>query len=364
MSLATQLQRTHLAQLTPYASARRSMSGGAVWLNANEAPTTPSLTADQQQLNRYPSFQSERLNGAYADYAGVQTQQVLSCRGSDEAIDLLIRSFCEPGQDSIMITTPTYGMYAISAQTHGAGVIDVPLRKAQDASLQLDLEGMAKQLTAAGKRVKLVFVCNPSNPVGNSLNLADVEQLLERVGEQALVVLDEAYIEFAAASGVQQLNTIASWLSKYPQLVVLRTLSKAFGLAAIRCGFALANTDVIDVLRKVIAPYPMPQPCLDIAERALSGAGISAMQQLVADTVALRDAFIKQIMAKPWALKVWPSCTNFVLVSVPDASELVRQCSAAGVLIRNQSAQRGLDNTVRMSIGSADEMNQLLEVLP
>src|SRR5690554_3216416 len=146
MSLAAQLQRQHLAQLTPYASARRSMSGGAVWLNANEAPLTPSLSSNSKPLNRYPSFQSEPLNAAYASYAAVQLQQVLSCRGSDEAIDLLIRSFCEPGKDSILITTPTYGMYAISAQTHGAFVRDVPLRTAADNSLQLDLDAIATEL--------------------------------------------------------------------------------------------------------------------------------------------------------------------------------------------------------------------------
>ncbi|OZB06368.1 MAG: histidinol-phosphate transaminase [Idiomarina sp. 34-48-12] len=369
MTLAATLQRAHLAELTPYASARRSMSGGAVWLNANEAPVTPVLAETATQLNRYPSFQSAALNQAYADYAQVNAEQVLSCRGSDEAIDLLIRSFCEPGQDAVMITTPTYGMYAISAQTQGAGVVDVPLVNAADGTLQLNVDGMLVAMASSSQRIKLVFVCNPSNPLGNNVNLAELQRLIESVGDQALVVVDEAYIEFAAHElatnrNVQALNEVSQWLAKYPQLVVMRTLSKAFGLAAIRCGFALANTDVIDVLRKVIAPYPMPQPCLDIAEQALSATGIRAMQQAIAETTAQRLSFIQAIANKPWVKKVWPSCTNFVLLDVENAEQLVEQCRLGGVLIRNQSAQRGLNNSVRVSIGSAAEMQQLMEVLP
>lgn len=364
MTVAASLQRAHLAALTPYASARRSMSGGAVWLNANEAPATPALATNETQLNRYPSFQSAALNQAYANYAQVNVEQVLSCRGSDEAIDLLIRSFCEPQQDAIMITTPTYGMYAISAQTQGAGVVDVPLTAAADGTLQLDVDEMLRAFNSCQQQIKLVFVCNPSNPLGNNINLAELERLIIGVGEQALVVIDEAYIEFAAQSNVQPLNHITQWLAKYPQLVIMRTLSKAFGLAAIRCGFALANTDIIEVLRKVMAPYPMPQPCLDMAARALSDDGIVAMQQALATTTAQRLAFIQAIAAKPWVKKVWPSCTNFVLLDVDNAEQLVEQCRLGGVLIRNQSSQRRLNNSVRVSIGSEAEMQQLMEVLP
>lgn len=354
MSLAAQLQRTHLANLTPYASARRSMSGDGIWLNANEAPYTPSLGVDVAGLNRYPSFQSAALNGAYANYAGVEIDQVLSSRGSDEAIDLLIRSFCEPGRDAIMITTPTYGMYAISAQTHGCNVVDVPLQADIDGTLQLNTQAML----AALDTVKLVFICNPSNPLGNAVNRDALNDFIAAVNSRALVVVDEAYIEFVAPG-----TSVTEWLSQYPQIVVLRTLSKAFGLAAIRCGFTLANADVIEVLRKVIAPYPMPQPSLSAAEQALSPTGITTMQGLVSATTRLREQFITWLRDQPWALKVWPTCTNFVLISVPDADQLVSECAAKGVLIRNQSAQRGLNNTVRISIGSESEMQTLMEVL-
>ncbi|MDX1705153.1 histidinol-phosphate transaminase [Pseudidiomarina sp.] len=359
MSIAERLQRQHLRNLTPYASARRSMSGGAVWLNANEAPLTPSLPADATQANRYPAFQSSALNQVYARYAGVNEAQLLSCRGSDEAIDLLIRTFCEPGQDQIMICPPTYGMYAISAQTHGAGVTEVPL-VARGDDMQLDLPAIYQRLDG----VKLIFVCSPSNPLGNELATDDLRELLEQVGERALVVVDEAYIEFAAAGVSGKLNQLSDWLNEYPQLVILRTLSKAFGLAAIRCGFALAGNDIIQCLRKVIAPYPLPQSTLDYATRALQPQGIAAMHAMLASVSDQRQRLLNALASRQWVKRIWPSTTNFVLLTVTDASALVATCADHGVLIRNQSQQLGLDNSVRISIGSREEIDQLLEALP
>lgn len=354
MSMVERLQRAHLRNLVPYASARRSMSGGSVWLNANEAPNTPAFGNDEPALNRYPAFQSDAVNQAYADYAGVQAESILSARGSDEIIELMIRAFCEPGQDAIMICPPTYGMYAISAQTHGALVREVPLIETPDLGLQLDLSAMVAQLDG----VKLIFVCSPSNPLGNNLALGDLRNLLESVGEQAFVIVDEAYIEFTDQPSV------ATWLTQYPQLVVTRTLSKAFGMAAIRCGFALAAPALIDCLRKVIAPYPMPASSLNDAQRALAPAAIAAMQRAVTETRALREQWLQKLQAAPWVKRLYPSATNFVLIQVDDAAALVAQCSAQGVLIRNQSSQRGLDNCVRISIGSAQELQQLEQVLP
>ena len=358
----TQLQRPHLADITPYQSARRSMSGGSVWLNANEAPQTPAFP-EQKNWNRYPSFQSNALNQAYADYAGVALEQVLSCRGSDEAIELLIRSFCETREDAVMITTPTYGMYAISAATHGADVVDCPLQKADDGSLQLDVETMvARVRDTSTSRVKIIFVCSPSNPLGNEVDAARIEQLLQQVGEDALVVLDQAYIEFVAEDSVQR--QVADLLAKYPQLVVLRTLSKAFGLAALRCGFALAQPELIEILRKVIAPYPLPEPTITGATTALAAPAVAQMKTQLEQTLAQRERLLAELQKRSWANYIWPSVTNFVLVNVPDAAALVAQCQQAGVLIRNQSSQRGLDQCIRISIGNAAEMDRLLEVLP
>lgn len=356
LTIADRLQRRHLRDLVPYASARRSMSGNGIWLNANEAPFTPSSTVD---CNRYPPFQSSVLNQAYADYAGVAIEQVLSCRGSDEAIELLIRAFCEPQRDGILICPPTYGMYAISAQTHGSETIQVPLQQRSEGDWQLDLDTIKANLAG----VKLVFACSPSNPLGNTLDSADLKALLELVGEQALVVVDEAYIEFTAQRSSHTMG-VADWLAEYPQLVILRTLSKAFGLAALRCGFVLADSSIITVLQKVIAPYPLPQPTIDGAIKALQSDAIAAMWQLRDDTIAQHQRLLQALQGRSWVQQIFPSVTNFVLLRVSDADGLVQQFSEAGILIRNQSKQFALANTVRISIGSATDMDQLIARLP
>jgi len=366
VSLADKLQRQHLAALTPYASARRSMSGGNIWLNANESPYAPdddNAGTDQAlNLNRYPAFQDTDLRAAYAKYAEVAATQVLIGRGSDEAIDVLIRTFCEPQQDRIMICPPTYGMYAISAQTQGAEVVSVPLLNDTDESpWQLDIEGIKSQLDG----VKIVFICNPSNPLGNAVNTDAIKAVLAAVGDRALVVVDEAYIEYGTLEGVP---SVAKWLEQYPQLVVLRTLSKAFGLAGIRCGFALANADIITTMQKVLAPYPLPAPTVAIAKRALSTPALTQMQAQLAATQQQRDILVKtltQLQQQPDAYikRIFPSVTNFVLFQVEDASALVTYCQQHGVLIRNQSAQLGLPDSVRISIGNAEENQAVITLL-
>ena len=347
MSLAEQLQRPHLKTLVPYASARRSMSGGSVWLNANESPYAYDYTLDCSQLNRYPSFQSQRLNQAYADYANVRLEQVLSCRGSDEAIELLIKAFCEPKQDRVLICPPTYGMYAISAQTHGADVVSVPLT----SSYQLDLDA----IKARSADARLIFLCSPSNPVGNRLAQEDIEAVL-KFATTSLVVVDEAYIEFCAEASV------VDWLAKYPNLVVLRTLSKAFALAGARCGFALANEDVITVLQKVLAPYPLPDLTIQIASQALSPVGIERVQADVTRTVKQRQRIRDELAELPMAL-VAESETNFLLYRVADAESLMQTMQQNGILIRNQSAQVGLDNTIRISVGNERENTLVIDAL-
>lgn len=356
------LQRPHLAAVEPYVSARRSASGGSVWLNANEAPFTPAAAADEQWC-RYPDFQNPALNQAYAEYAGVAAHQVLSCRGSDEAIELLIRSFCEPAQDAVMITTPTYGMYAISAATHGAKVVDCPLQPADDGTLQLATAAMiARCRDPEQAPVKLIFICSPSNPLGNLVATDALVQLLEAIGTSALVVLDQAYIEFIADNHPQY--EIAELLQRYPQLVVLRTLSKAFGRAGLRCGFALAAPAIIAVLSKVIAPYPLPSPTISEATHALSCEAIMLMQQQLEAIAQQRRRLVEALQQRSWVEKIWPSTTNFVLVNVTDAATLIQRCQNQGVLIRNQSSQPGLPQCIRISIGSADDITRLLEVLP
>ncbi len=218
-----QLARDNVRALTPYQSARRLGGKGDVWLNANEYPTAVPFELSQQTLNRYPECQPKAVIENYAAYAGVKPEQVLVSRGADEGIELLVRAFCEPGRDAVLFCPPTYGMYSVSAETIGVECRTVPTK----ADWQLDLPAIADSLA----NVKVVYVCSPNNPTGQIINPQDFRTLLEMTRDKALVVADEAYIEFCPQA------TLAGWLAEYPHLVILRTLSKAFALAG--CAAAL-----------------------------------------------------------------------------------------------------------------------------
>lgn len=340
------LARELVQELVPYASARSSMSGGAVWLNANENALAPAYQLDGT-FNRYPSCQPKTVIDAYAKYAGVTPEQVLVSRGADEGIELLIRSFCEPKQDSITICPPTYGMYAISACSHHIAVNTVLLRD----STALDLPAIFATTP------KLVFICSPNNPTGDLIAKADIIAVLEHFKDQALVVVDEAYIEFIAEASVVPL------LNQYPHLVILRTLSKAFGLAGLRCGFTLAAPNVINALKKMIAPYPIAEPVAQIAAQALSESGIAQMRQSVNTINQLRNDFSHFAAQLTGVYRVWPSNANYVLMQVDNAASCVAALIKDDILIRNQSSQLGLSEVVRVSIGNPAEMQRLKQAL-
>lgn len=266
-SLAERLARPELLTLEPYQSARRIGGEGQIWINANESPF---INSDLDSLNRYPECQPPELITRYAEYAGVSNQQVLTSRGADEAIELLIRTFCIPGRDSIACFGPTYGMYAISAKTFNVGV----------KALRLDDEyQLPQELCSQVGDAKLVFICNPNNPTGTVIAPDAIEAVIRSLPD-TLVVVDEAYIEFCPD------YSVASLLDKYDNLIVLRTLSKAFALAGARCGFMLATPEVIEMVMRVIAPYPVPLPVAKLAIDALSKDGIARMQTQVAQLKA------------------------------------------------------------------------------
>ena len=351
MSSVNPLARSLVKQLTPYASARLSMSGGSVWLNANENALAPQYQLSGS-YNRYPDCQPPALIQAYAAYAGVKPEQVLVSRGADEGIELLIRSFCEPqtqGQnqernqdgDTVLICPPTYGMYAISAESNQVRRNIIPLTP----ELTLDTAAIF-----AAPTPKLVFICSPNNPTGDLIPRQQIIDVLEFYKDKALVVVDEAYIEFAPAA------TVLNLLDNYPNLVVLRTLSKAFALAGLRCGFTLAAPDIINALKKMIAPYPLAAPVAEIATLALSSEGQARMQQSVNTINTLRHAFMQFANNQQGVLKVYPSNANYVLLQVKDAAACVAALVSEGILIRNQSSQIGLSQVVRVSIGNPEEM--------
>ena len=265
------LVRPDILALAAYSSARKESKGGRVWLDANENPETPS--AHKPLLNRYPEPQPADLVAQLATLYGVAPAQVLVTRGSDEGIDLLLRTFCRAGQDAILITPPTYGMYVVAAGIQGARTVTVPLIR--DKLFALDTLAVFSAVKA-DPLIKLVFLCSPNNPTGQLLGRDIVIQLTRLLLGRAIVVVDEAYVDFAIQS------SLANVIPANPNLVVLRTLSKAHGLAGARVGTTIADPALIAVLQKVIAPYPVPTPVLQAALAALTTAGLAASRESIA----------------------------------------------------------------------------------
>ncbi|MFP2239741.1 histidinol-phosphate transaminase [Pseudescherichia vulneris] len=344
-----ELARKNVRDLTPYQSARRLGGKGDVWLNANEFPTAVTFDLSQQTLNRYPECQPKAVIDNYAQYAGVKPEQVLVSRGADEGIELLIRAFCEPGKDAILFCPPTYGMYSVSAETFGVEYRTVPALE----NWQLDLQTIADKLDG----VKVVYVCSPNNPTGQIINPQDLRVLLEMTRDKALVVADEAYIEFCPQA------TLSTWLADYPHLVVLRTLSKAFALAGLRCGFTLANEDVIALLMKVIAPYPLSTPVADIAAQALSPQGINAMRERVAQILAERQYLVTQLREIPCVEQVFDSETNYILARITASSAVFKSLWDQGIILRDQNKQPSLSGCLRITIGTRDESQRVIDAL-
>jgi len=344
-----ELARDNVRALTPYQSARRLGGNGDVWLNANEFPLPVPFELSQQTLNRYPECQPKIVIERYAAYAGLQPEQVLVSRGADEGIELVMRAFCEPGKDAILFCPPTYGMYSVSAETIGIEYRTVPALE----NWQLNLPAIAERLDG----VKVVYMCSPNNPTGNLIDPDDIRALLEMTAGKALVVADEAYIEFCPQA------TLSGWLKDYPHLVILRTLSKAFALAGLRCGFTLANKPVIDLLMKVIAPYPLATPVADVAGQALSDQGIALMQQHVAELNASRAWLLEQLPQLSLVQQVFPSETNYILARFTDSPAVFKSLWEQGIILRDQNKNPGLAGCLRISIGTREECERLIAAL-
>lgn len=342
------LVRPDILALTAYSSARKESKGGRVWLDANENPQTPS--AAKPLLNRYPEPQPADLVAQLATLYGVTPAQVLVTRGSDEGIDLLLRTFCRAGQDAILITPPTYGMYVVAAGIQGARTVTVPLIR--EKNFALDAGAVLKAVTP---EVKLVFLCSPNNPTGGLLDRTAVMSLVQSLAGRAVVVVDEAYVDFSGQP------SLAAEIPAHPNLVVLRTLSKAYGLAGARVGTTIADPAVIAVLQKVIAPYPVPAPVLVAALAALTPAGLAAAKNSVATLVAERARLAAALPRLPAVKRVWPSDANYLLVEVADSAKTMAAGRAAGVVWRDRS--KDVPHHIRITVGTAEENNATLEVL-
>lgn len=350
MSIADKLAAPQIKKLIPYQSARRIGGIGNNYLNANESPYAAFEMPTNESWERYPDFLPSELATRYGLYAGTPAEYVLTTRGADEGIDLLIRAFCEPKQDSIIVCPPTYAMYDFVAEAHQVGIEVAPLAAPE---YQLNIESFKK----IGSKPKLIFLCHPNNPTGNLLNRSDVKALADHFSEEALVIIDEAYIEFTPD------DSFVHEIQSTPNLVILRTLSKAFSLAAVRIGFVLANPDVIELLGKLIAPYPIPDPCARIALNAVSDTGVSFMEAQRDRILYTKKNVEKKLNELPCVEKVYSSVTNFLLVRFNDSKKTFEYLSEHGIILRDQSHAPGLENHLRITIGDDADMEQLLDCL-
>lgn len=346
---AVDLARPELLALQPYASARLQAGQAAVMLNANESPWPP-LAEASRGLNRYPDPQPALLRTRLAALYGVNEEQLLIGRGSDEAIDLLVRAFCRAGVDAVAVSPPTFGMYAVCAGVQGAAVISVPLQ--EDFTLSVD--GLLERLP---DNVKLLFVCSPNNPTGGLVPLGDIGRLVSALSGRAMVIVDEAYIEFADTPSATTL------LGQFDNLGVLRTLSKCWALAGARIGTLIAHPDVIALLRRIMSPYPLPTPCVKAALAALDERGTIVMRSRVKQIVTERERLARWLGQWPQTRQVYPSCANFLTVRFADAARVYGHLLASGIVVRDINRQGALANCLRFSVGSEVENSRLLEAL-
>jgi histidinol-phosphate aminotransferase len=344
------LARPELLALQPYSHAHWDPAFER--LHANESPWRPAGDDTELGLNRYPEPYPQALAERLAALYDVAPERLILGRGSDEVIDLLVRAFCRAGVDAVLTCPPTFGMYKVAAQVQGARVIEVPLDAAR--GFALDVDGVLARL---GEAVKIVFLCSPNNPTGNLLDDAAVRRVLDACADRALVVVDEAYVEFAGRD---------SWsreFVRYPHLVVLRTLSKAYALAGARCGAALADAAVIELLRRLLPPYAIPEPSIELTLRALAGPELARTREHIASLLVERERVRTALPRSPLVRQVWPSAANFLLVDCSDADAFLARGIAAKLLVRDVRRQRGLGDCMRVTIGSPAQNDRLLAAL-
>jgi len=344
------LARPEILALKPYEHA--AWDPRLERLHANESPWRVPNDESGAGLNRYPEPQPKELVEALAALYGVSPQQLLVGRGSDEGIDLLTRAFCAAGRDAVLVCPPTFGMYAVAARIQGAGVVSVPLRR--EAGFALDLPALEAALTP---QVKLVYLCTPNNPTGNALSDADVLAVLQACAGKALVVVDEAYAEFSGHPGH------ARRLADFPQLVVLRTLSKAHGLAGARVGSLLASPPIVALLRKIIPPYAMAQPTVEAALQALSPPAQAVARERIAATIAERERMAESLAKSTRVVRVWPSAANFLLVEFHDAGAALQSIKDAGLIVRDFRGAAGLGEALRITLGTPEQNGRVIRSL-
>jgi len=338
------LVRDNIKKLTPYSSARDEFKGEAkIYLDANENSYGSPLT---KWYNRYPDPLQWELKKKISAIKNIAPVNILLGNGSDECIDLLIRAFCEPGKDNIVICPPTYGMYEVYGNINGVEVLKIPLTPAY----QLDMDALQEQVDAA---TKILFFCSPNNPTGNSLNRQDLETILNAF--DGLVVIDEAYINFSRQ------RSFAAELADYPNLVILQTFSKAWGLAALRLGMTLASAEIINLLNKIKPPYNINAATQELALKALDQ--LEDVNAMIKSIVDEREVLANALRELPIVEQVYASDANFLLMKVTDANNIYNFLKNKGTIVRNRSNVILCENCLRITIGTETENKELLAQL-
>ena len=338
------LVRDNIKNLKPYSSARHEFTGKAsVFLDANENPYN---SPQGVSYNRYPDPLQWQLKFQVARIKGVPAENICIGNGSDEIIDLAYRIFCNPGKDNVIICPPTYGMYAVNANIN-----DVEIRKVNlTSTFQLNVDGI---MQATDNHTKLLFICSPNNPTGNNMNRADVEFLLNNF--PGIVIIDEAYINYSKQ------KTFIQELTAYPNLVVMQTLSKAWGLAALRLGLCYASLDIIDLFNKVKPPYNINEASQQMALQALQHT--EQVNEWIKEMVLQKELLINAFNSFSFVKTVYSSDANFILIKVDDAALLYQYLASNEIVVRNRSKESGCENCLRISIGTPEENKNLLSAL-
>lgn len=338
------LLRDNIKKMVPYSSARDEFKGEAsVLLDANENAFGSPL---EHHYNRYPDPLQHRVKDKLSAIKGIPAANIFLGNGSDEAIDLLFRAFCKPAVDNVILVPPTYGMYEVSANIN-----DVQVRKVNlTTDYQLNLDGIAE---AIDKYTKMIFVCSPNNPSGNSINRQDIETLL--INFKGLVVVDEAYINFSKQ------QSFTKDLVEFPNLVILQTLSKAWGLAALRLGMAFASEEIISVFNKIKPPYNINQATQDLVLKALDNVDI--VNEWIKATVVERDALAQELLKIKQVESITPSDANFILVKLQEPRELYNFLVNQGIIVRDRSKVELCEGCLRITVGTSEENVKVLAAI-
>jgi histidinol-phosphate aminotransferase len=349
MSRLERLIRPDIATLVPYSSARdeyaldENQKNSLVLLDANENALGSILG---EGLNRYPDPYQRRLKAEIGGVMSINPDFMFLGNGSDEAIDLLIKLFCEPGRDEIMILPPTYGMYQVNAAIYGVTVHEVPLDEMFQVRTGLVLK-------ACSANTKLLFICSPNNPTGNVMSRDAIAELAESF--PGYIVVDEAYIDFCPEKSVLPL------INEYDNLIILRTFSKAWGLAGIRLGIAVAQKEVIEALNKIKSPYNINSLTERAARKALR---MAKQTKKIAEMLVQERGRLQELLLQcPVVEKVYPSDANFLLVKVKNSRETYQYLAASGIIVRDRGSQMGLENCLRVTVGKKEENDKLYRVL-